>query len=406
MIRVYVFTLLFVVVCRSVPAQAADGLPWLRANGARIVDPRGQAVVLGGVNLGGWLVEEMWMMPFVTKPPEGSQFAEIKDHVSLWHVIEERFGAQKMRQIRTELRNNWITEADFDRIHAAGMNCVRLPFLYDMLEEPDGWSWLDRAINWAAARDMYVILDLHGAPGRQSGEHHTGEAGVNKLFSNPDFIAQTERVWTKVAQRYKNRPEVAAYDLMNEPTGASDDRALFQTQDRLYRAIRAVDARHLIIVEDGYKGIDHLPKPSEMEWKNVVLSYHSYNFDAKSEQDHAKHLDWLVAELQKNQKRWQAPFYLGEFNLEPHGTPTMMATYVRTMREHGWGWSLWTYKTMIPGGSGEQSMWGWYRCPRPVKEPLNPFADSADELLRKIGEVRTERLEEHVKLGQALKTPA
>ena len=47
----------------------------LRAQGNKIVDVQGRPVTLRGVNLGGWLVEEVWMQPFVTKPPAGSSDA-------------------------------------------------------------------------------------------------------------------------------------------------------------------------------------------------------------------------------------------------------------------------------------------------------------------------------------------
>ena len=64
-------------------AWAADR-PWLHAEGTRIADQDGKPVILRGVNLGGWLVEEMWMMPFQTKPPAELRWPEVKDHVSLW----------------------------------------------------------------------------------------------------------------------------------------------------------------------------------------------------------------------------------------------------------------------------------------------------------------------------------
>ncbi len=96
--------LLIALVCLPGLAPAAD-LPWLRAEGTKIVDPSGKPVPLRGANLGGWLVEEMWMMPFVTKPPEGSGLPEIRDHASLWKVVEKRLGAeQAVRVLRRDPR--------------------------------------------------------------------------------------------------------------------------------------------------------------------------------------------------------------------------------------------------------------------------------------------------------------
>ena len=77
-----------------------------------------------------------------------------------------------------------------------------------------------------------MILDLHGAPGRQSGDHHTGEAGVNRLFSDAAPVKQTAAVWAKIAARYRDHAEVAGYDLLNEPMGAPNSATLYVVMDK------------------------------------------------------------------------------------------------------------------------------------------------------------------------------
>jgi hypothetical protein len=383
----------------SAAARAAD-LPWLRTDGTRIVDEAGKTVTLRGANLGGWLVEEMWLMPFQTKPPEGSGLAEVKDHVSLWRTIEGRLGAAERDRIRTALREAWIAEADFDRVRDAGMNHVRVPFIFDMLEEPDGFSWLDKALERAKARGLYVVLDLHGTPGRQSGEHHTGEAGVDRLFKDPASVARTEKVWAEVARRYRDRPEVAAYDLINEPMGAPDAAAVYRVQGRLLRAIRAVDPKHMIIVEDGYKGMDTLPRAGRSGWTNVVLSTHHYHFNAKSADDQIKAAEGFVSAATKIRKDRRAPYYVGEFQQEPHGSPATMARFIQGLDRAGHSWAVWAYKTAMKDGGG--GMWGWHRRPKPL-DALDPFRDSAADLLRKLDQVRTERLMEDAALTEAFR---
>ncbi len=370
----------------------AFALPWLRADGTRIVDARGKTLVLRGINLGGWLVEEMWMMPFETEPPAGSGFQPVRDHVSLWAVIQKRFGDAGVERIRTALRDAWITDADFDRIRAAGFNCVRLPFLYDLLSEPDGLRWLDLAIERAGKRGIYVILDMHGAPGRQSADHHTGQEGVNQLFKDPANVAEMARDWEMIARRYRTRPEVAGYDVMNEPMGAPNMDAVLAVYERVYPAIRAADSRHLLFLEDGYKGPDGFPVPSERGWQNVVYSTHTYQFHAKKEKDHLDAFNGLARQIAGLQERWNAPYYLGEFNLEPHGSAALMGAVIKILESHGWSWSPWTYKVVM--SHPESSMWGLYRDPQAVT-PLNPFTDSEADLLKKLDQVRTERLEEY-----------
>jgi hypothetical protein len=130
---------------------------------------------------------------------------------------------------------------------------------------------------------------------------------------------------------------------------------------------------------------------------------HAYNFDAKKEQDHRDRLNYYVPLIEKQIGERQAPFYLGEFNLEPHGTPATMAAYVTALGRHGWSWSVWTYKVVMKGG--DRSMWGLYRNPRPV-EPLDPFRDSEAELVRKMAQDRTERLEEYPGMADVYRASA
>src|SRR6187402_2402847 len=121
----------------------------LHTKDGQIVDAAGKTVTLRGVNLGGWLVEEPWMQPFVTKPPTGSAYPPARDHVAIWQTVEKRLGTDGKDRVRTAFLKAWVDESDFDRIKAAGFNCVRLPFLSSLLDEPGGYGWLDRAVSWA-----------------------------------------------------------------------------------------------------------------------------------------------------------------------------------------------------------------------------------------------------------------
>ena len=378
----------------------ADPLPLLQARGTQIVDTAGSPVLLRGINLGGWLVEEPWMQPFVTTPPPGTDFPHIRDHVSLWGTVEKRLGRTGMERVRTAFRQSWITEADFDHIHDAGLNCVRLPFLASLADEPDGLQWLDRAVAWAAKRGIYVILDLHGAPCSQSGEGHTGQAGLNQFFKTPTDITAAETLWTRIARRYRDNPTVAGYDLVNEPTGTPNSDTLYVVMDRLYRAVRAADPRHLVFIEDGYTGIRWMPYPAPCGWSNVVYSWHAYQFQAKSAEDHLRAMQGDEAEIGALQKTRQVPFYIGEFGLEPNATPQTLATVVTDFGTRGLSWSLWTYKVIYP--SGGHSLWGLYENPNPII-PLDPYRDSEADLIRKCAQFRTENLEEYAAVAQAFR---
>jgi glucan endo-1,6-beta-glucosidase len=73
--------------------------------------------------------------------------------------------------------DTWITEDDMDTMKSYGINTIRVPVGYWMVEDtvyrssehfPEGGlEYMDRLAGWAADRNIYVILDLHGAPGAQ-----------------------------------------------------------------------------------------------------------------------------------------------------------------------------------------------------------------------------------------------
>lgn len=73
----------------------------------------------------------------------------------------------------------FITEADFDMMLSHGINHVRIPTgFWTWIPVVNGESyvnagqlgWLQKAVGWAAARGMYVLVDLHGLPGSQNGK--------------------------------------------------------------------------------------------------------------------------------------------------------------------------------------------------------------------------------------------
>ncbi len=362
----------------------------VRVAGTHIVNEQGKPIALRGVNFGSWLVEEIWMMPVEDAPPAGSSFAKVIDHASLWETFRQRFGQQGVLQIRKAWRDCWITREDFVRVKELGLNCVRLPFLYDSLEAPDGlFPRIDQAVTWARETGVYLILDLHGTPGRQSGQHHTGKSDEDQLFKDLEKVKECELVWKKIASRYGKAPEVAAFDLMNEPMGAPNESTLYLVYDQLLRAVREVAAEKPVIIADGYKGIAGMPYPELAGWKQVIFSQHHYNFGAKQVRDHWGPLENLVAKIGYARSRRNVPYFVGELNIEPHSSQEMMTRVLDALDEKEISWTVWSYKVAMRGQGG---MWGLYRSKKDLPV-LNPFTDSISEIVKKIQAYKTENFE-------------
>jgi endoglucanase len=383
------------------PAREPAPLPALRIRGTRLVDPRGKTVVLRGVNLGGWLAVE----------PEFSGL-DLRDEKSLWADLERRLGADKAREVREAYRTAWITADDFRRVHDLGLNHVRVPFWYGLLEDDarpgkyrdDGWRWLDRVVEWSEKAGVYCVLDLHGAPGGQSKESHTGERGRNAFWSDPALQKRTADLWAAVARRYKGRAAVAAFDLLNEPMGAADARAVVAAEGALAHAVRQADPGRLVILEDGYKGLSNLPRLDGRDKAGVIYSQHCYAImgvkDA-SPQTHEEFLRERFPAFAREQARFDQPLYVGEWSVitEATGGGPMARKYVEAMDGRGWSWAVWVYKQA--GKDPVHECWSLYRNNKALDLP-DLERDGADQIVAKLEQLRTDNLVVYEPLRRAV----
>ena len=381
-------------------ARGQTKLPRLHARGTDLVDSSGKVVVLRGFNLGGAFVMEVWLTALDLNPGS-SGLPPIRDDKSLWDVLTTRFGSEKSVELQRTWRVAWANPQDIKRLADAGANVVRIPFWYQNVEDdrhpgkllPEGMKLLDDLVDECAANRVYAILDLHGAPGGQSDKDHTGEINRNELFRSPQLQSRTAALWVALAMHYRDRAELAGYDLLNEPMGAPDAAAIVALHDKLYKAIRRVDARHTIIMEDGYKGDAAFPLPGKRGWSNVCYSRHIYRFDATSIADQRKTITNDLPKLRKHQLACNVPIYIGEFSTitEKQGGITGLSEYFAAFNKYGWSWTPWTYKHIDANG-GLHTVWG-LESNREKWDRANPYTDSYATLLSKFAKYDTSNLE-------------
>jgi glucan 1,3-beta-glucosidase len=372
----------------------------LRIQGTKLVDSAGKPVLLRGVNLGNWLLLE-------------SHFTglEFKDERSLWSGLQTRIGADKMRQVREAYRTAWITADDLVRIKKLGLNHVRVPFWYGLLEDDDrpgkyrddGWAWLDRAVDWSEKAGLYCVLDMHGVPGGQSKADHTGEKGRNAFWSDPKWQKRTLNLWTAIARRYKGRSAIAAFDLMNEPMGAPDGKTLVVVQLALVRAIRRADPTRLVIFEEGYKGLQTFPRLAAPLNRAVIFSQHHYpTLEVKASPDvHEAFFRDKFPQFAREQARFRQPLYIGEWNViqEAAGGGPMIRKHIEQMESRGWSWALWTYKQSNKGPVHE--CWSVYRNNKALDLP-NLARDDAAKIISSFAQLKTTNMVVYEPLQKAL----
>lgn len=248
----------------------------LRRQGQQIVDERGDSVLLRGVGLGNWLLPEGYMWLF------GDNCASPRE---IEQLIERLLGSDEAEHFWRDFRANYITEADIAAIASYGFNSVRLPLNWRILVDDagqaraDGFTYVDRVIEWCRTYDLYVVLDLHAAPGGQTGTNIDDSDGWPHLFTDRRNQELTIALWRMIAERYRDEPAVAGYDLLNEPL-PNDHRYRYSAElvalyKELITEIRQVDSDHLIILEGTHWSNDWTIF-TELWDDQVVLQFHKY----------------------------------------------------------------------------------------------------------------------------------
>jgi endoglucanase len=314
---------------------------FIHAEGTHLVDAQRERFAVKGINLGNWLVPEGYMFKFARKRAP----SEIAG------VIEALIGPQAAARFWIEFRDTYVTQADIRFIRAAGFNTVRVPLHWRLFVEPGaaddgsadrfegpGWALLDRLVQWCRDAGLRVIIDLHAAPGGQTGVNHDDGLGFPLTFYVPRYRALTIALWRALAAHYRGEPAILGYDLLNEPISPYSDEAYLNPRlEPLYRdivaAIRGVDTSHLVLLAGGQWSTSFamFGRPFDA---NAVYTYHK--FWAKPTRD-------ALQSYVNFSNRWKVPILIGE-------TGEYNDDWNEKFRElHerlGIGWVFWPYKSL------------------------------------------------------------
>ncbi|MBS0224612.1 MAG: glycoside hydrolase family 5 protein [Proteobacteria bacterium] len=314
------------------PALAQDRL--VRIEGKHFIAPDGRELHLKGINLGNWLMPEGYMFKFeVAKAPH-----------QIYDAFDRLLGAERATAFWRSFRDTYITRDDIRFIKSAGFNMVRIPLHWNLFMKEDGsidgegWRLLDRAIGWAREAGLYVILDLHAAPGGQTGINHDDGPGYPLMFYVPRDRDLTVRLWRAIAERYAGDPTILGYDLLNEPIAPYHDTATLNPRlepfyKRLTSAIRAVDPDRIVFLAGGQwsSSFDMFGPPFA---RNLAYTFHSFWASTKRDSIQ-RHLNFA--------NRYDVPLFLGETG---ELTDQWNEAFRKLQEAHDIGWSFWTYKNL------------------------------------------------------------
>ncbi|KUJ53418.1 cellulase family glycosylhydrolase [Chryseobacterium sp. JAH] len=321
----------------------------LRTDGKKIVNDKGVNIQLKGLGLGGWMLQEGYMLK--TADFAGPQF-KIKEKIA------ELIGQEGMENFYKAYLKNGITKQDIDFLAKSGFNSVRLPMHYNLYTLPieketvkgqntwleEGFKMTDDLLQWCKENKIYLILDLHAAPGGQGNDENISDNDKTKpsLWASEDNQKKTIALWKKLAERYKDEPWIAGYDLINEPninftgknpngTDEMSNAPLWKLQKEITEAIREVDNKHIIFLEgngwgNNYNGLIPI-------WdKNMVFSFHKYwNYNND---------ETLKFALDLREKH-NMPIWLGETG---ENSNVWFTELIQLLDKHNIGYAFWPMK--------------------------------------------------------------
>lgn len=299
--------------------------------GKHIVGTDGKPLLLRGTSLGNWMVPEGYMWLFDGGPQSGR---EIED------MVLELLGPEKAEQFWHQYRENYVTQADIHLLHQAGFNSIRIPMHYKYFEteNAEGFRLVDHVVEWAHEEGLYVILDLHAAPGGQTGTNIDDSHGYPWLFDSPQEQDHLLAVWERVARHYQGNSTVLGYDLLNEPIPHypslhSLNSKLEPLYKRLTVAIRKVDTHHILFLGGAQWDTNFSVFGSPFD-NNTAYTLHKY---------------WMPVEQSAVQsyvdfrEKNNVPLWLGESG---ENTDEWITQFRQLLEKNDIGWAFWPYKKL------------------------------------------------------------
>ena len=323
--------LIFVSVISNVNAQ------FVRTEGVNFIKPDGEKILLRGINLGNWLNPEGYMF----------KFRNVNSFRLIDNAIKELVGADEARKFWKEFRDNYITKDDIHFIKSTGLNHIRVPFNFKLFLVEDypeiwleeGFRRLDDVIKWCKEENLYVVLDLHAAPGGQTGDNIDDSWSYPFLFEDEQAQKTTIALWKKLAERYKEESIIIGYDLLNEPIPHfyENKEELNQLLEPLYKkitsAIRSIDTNHIVFIGGAQWNTNFkmFSKPFDSKF---AYSFHKYWMPPVQEQ---------IQDYVDLMNKYSVPMWLGESG---ENEDSWIDSFRVVLEKNNIGWCYWQYKKM------------------------------------------------------------
>jgi len=278
--------------------------------------------------------------------------------------------------------NEFITEDDFRKAASWGVDHVRIPFDYNILEDnngnyiEDGFRRLENAVLLSRKYGLNTVLDLHKTAGFSFDDYGEDEHG---FFESHAYQERFCCLWEKLAERFGKYSDTVAFELLNEVTDQSFIDVWNRVADECIGRIRKIAPDTLIFVgsyhNNSAQAVKDLDPPHD---SLIVYNMHCYDpldfthqgayWTDKIDQSRrfpysesgcsAAYFEELFASAIEKAEKYGVPLYCGEYGVIDQVPPTEAIRWFRDINsvfeKHGIGRCVWSYKEMDFGISDQR----------------------------------------------------
>lgn len=173
----------------------------------------------------------------------------------------------------------FIREEDFQTIRSWGLDHVRVPIDYNLVEDENGayresgFARIQNAIDWSRRNGLNLVLDLH----KTYGFSFDAQEGEHGFFESESCQERFYRLWEELARRFARYQDTLAFELLNEVTEREYGPVWNRIAAQCIARIRAIAPEISILVGSYWHNSlaalpDLLPPPDE----HIIYNFHCY----------------------------------------------------------------------------------------------------------------------------------
>ena len=313
----------------------------------------GKPILFRGMGIGSWLNMEHFMLGI---PTPDNQIRK---------TVKEVFGKETADGFFDCFIRSFISDSDFAFLKKCGVNILRVPFNYRLFiddQNPseykkEGLLYLDYLMDFCENYQIYLLLDLHTAPGVQNPDWHSdNNTGIPEFWHYKVFRDQIAALWGYIAEHYKEKEYLLGYDVLNEPYLIDAPDVLTEFYLEVTESIRKSDPNHIIFLEG-----DHFAMQfdciHEIKDENTALTFHYYPTvwepelfeDTYDKAARCRKFQEILDQIAGIREKFHRPILCGEagYDIDKNNLPHTLELLDETLtmfNEAEISWTLWCYK--------------------------------------------------------------